>query len=114
MPISSDEDNYTIHYGKSIDYRKPNYLFYQCGKTYVSLEGEKELDLYKGPRFGGFRNSGIGWHLDITLPRLLECIEKDSNDPYWSMIPEWMANSDLRNPKFKNELKQIKKQMGIK
>jgi hypothetical protein len=30
------------------------------------------------------------------------------------MIPAWRANQDLRNPKFKKEIKQVKKQMGIK
>lgn len=114
MPIAPDEDNYTIHYGRSIDVRKPNYLHYQCGKTHVALEGEKELDLHSGDVLGDFSNKGIGLDLHITLPILLECIEKKSNEPYWNMIPAWRANEDLRNPKFREELKQIKKQMGIK
>lgn len=113
MPIAPDEDNYTIHYGRSIDARKPNYLYYQCGKTFVALEGEQELDLYKGDKFGGFSKKGIGWDLDVELPILRECIKKKSNDPYWNMISAWRADQDLRNPKFKKELKQIKKQMGI-
>jgi hypothetical protein len=114
MPIDPDEDNYTIHYGRSIDARKPNYLYYQSGKTYVALKGEKELDLHSSDVLGGFSNKGIGWDLHIQLPILLECIKKKSNEPYWDMIPAWRANQDLRNPKFKKELKQVKKQMGIK
>ena len=114
MPIDSDEDNYTIHYGRSINGRKPDYLYYQSGKTYVALKGEKELDLHSSDVLGGFSNNGIGWDLHIQLPILLECIKKKSNEPYWDMIPAWRANQDLRNPKFKKELKQVKKQMGIK
>ncbi len=113
MPISPNEENYTVHYGKSIDRRKQNYLFYQHGKTFVALECEKELDLYKENTMGGFRNNSIGWRLEATLPILLECIKKDSNAPYWDMIASWKADQDLRNPKFKEELKQIKNQMGI-
>jgi hypothetical protein len=108
IPIAPDEDNYTMHYGKSIDLRK-DCLYYQCGKTYIALEGEKELDLQSD-----FSNKGIGWDLNIKLPILLECIKKKSNKPYWDMIPAWRANEDLRNPKLKKELKLIKKQMGIK
>ena len=114
MPIEPNKDNYTIHYGRSIDARKPNYLYYQSGKTYVALKAEKELDLHIGDAPSDFSHKGVGWDLDITLPILLECIKKESNEPYWNMIPAWRANQDLRNPKFKNELKRVKEQMGIK
>ena len=114
MPIDPKEDNYTIHYGSSISLRNPNYLYYQCGKIYVALEDEKELELSKNSSYVDFSNKGIGWDLDITLPILLECIKKKSNEPYWNMIPAWRANQDLRNPKFKKELILVQKQMGIK
>ena len=124
MPIDSNEENYTIHYGRSIDARKPNYLYYQSGKTYVTLENEQALfghfthngigwNLNEQALFGHFTHNGIGWNLDVKLPILLECIKKKSNEPYWNMIPAWRANKDLRNPKFEEELKKIKKQMGI-
>ena len=107
IPLSPTEDNFTIHYGNSIDARKPHYLYYQCGKKFVSRFGKKEL-------YGDFMNSSIGWDLNVGLPILLECIKQNSNDPYWSMIKQWRANEDLRNPKFKKELEQIKKQMRVK
>jgi len=113
MPISPDEDNFTIHYGESIDARKPNFLYFQRGKTYVALEGASELKFNNGDEISDFSNKSIGFDLDIELPILLECIKKKSNEPYWNMIRPWRANQDLRNPKFKKELKQIKKQMGI-
>jgi hypothetical protein len=113
MPIAPDEDNYTIHYGRSLSAREPNGLYYQCGKTYVTLENEQALFENEQALFGHFTHNGIGWNLDVKLPILLECIKKKSNEPYWNMIPAWRANEDLRNPKFEEELKKIKKQMGI-
>ena len=45
---------------------------------------------------------------------LKECIKDNSNKPYWDLYyPHW-TNCDLRNPKFKKELKKVYKQMGIK
>lgn len=114
MPIAHDEDNYTIHYGRSISARHPNYLYYQCGKTFVALEGEKELELCKGYTYWGFRNGGIGWILKVKLPILLECINNNSNDPYWNMMPKGSTDEDLRNPKYEKELQMVKEQMGIK
>ena len=111
MPIAPDEDNYTIHYGRSYDVRTPDCYYYQCGKTFAALEGVKILDSYTNNHFS---QAGIGWDLLVQLPILQECIKQKSNNPYWSMIPKWQANKDLRNPKFKEELKQIKKRFGIK
>ena len=107
IPLLHKENNFTIHYGNSIDARRSNYTYYQCGKTFAYIEGKNEL-------YDNFMNHGIGWNLDVKLPILLECIKHRSNDPYWSMIKQWRANPDLRNPKFKKELKEIKKQMGVK
>ncbi|MBE6654039.1 MAG: hypothetical protein E7608_01120 [Ruminococcaceae bacterium] len=107
MPIMPDEENYTIHYGGSVDARTPNLVCYQCGKTYVALQDEKLL-------YDNFRKQSISWDLDVKLPILLECIKNDSNEPYWELIRRWRANEDLRNPKFKEELKNIKEQMGVK
>ena len=113
MPIAMDEDNYTIHYGRSINARNPNYLYYQSGKIFASLEGGRELDLYNGDAVHDFSNKGIGFDLDVKLPILRECINKKSNNPYWKMINPNIANYDLRNPRFEKELMQVKKQMGI-
>lgn len=88
MPIAPNEDNYTIHFGRSMDFRTPNHLCYQCGKTYVTIEGE----LLNGEGLDGFIFKGIGWDLDVQLSILLECIEKKSNEPYWNMIPAWRAD----------------------
>lgn len=107
MPIAPDENNYTVHYGRSLDIHNSELILYQSGKTFATRNNAKLL-------FGGFQNSGIGWDLDVELPILLECINKNSNKPYWNMIRSWKANSDLRNPKFEKELEKVKKQMGIR
>ncbi|MBQ8146007.1 MAG: immunity 26/phosphotriesterase HocA family protein [Clostridia bacterium] len=106
LPIEENEKDYPIHYGKSISLREPNTINYQCGKTFVSRKFKKEL--------GEFRNGGIGWDLNVKLPILNECINSNSNEPYWEMISPYEANQDLRNPKFRDLLKQIKHQMRIK
>jgi len=107
MTITEREQDYPIHYGKSIDSCRPNCIHYQCGRVFVTLDNEKEL-------YDNFRNGGIGWGLDVTLPILKECIAQNSNEPYWKKIAPWRTNHDLRNPKFKKELTEIKKQMKIK
>jgi hypothetical protein len=84
----------------------PHCLHYQCGKTFVTLENKKAL-------YGDFVNGSIGWTLDVKLPILNACIRYGANDPYWMMIHPYQANKDLRNPKFKKELAEIQKQMGI-
>ena len=108
MPITFEEENCPIHYGESFDAHKRDHICFQQGKTFVTLENEKLL--YDCD----FKNMAIGWDLEVELPILSECIRKNSNEPYWDMIHPYQANRDLRNPKFKKELKAIKAQMGMK
>lgn len=107
MPISDDEDNYTVHYEYSNNISESDKLCYQCGKTFVTRLGAPLL-------YDGFGNGGIGWSLDVKLDVLVECIRQGSNAPYWSMIPAWRAERDIRNPKFKKQLERVQKQMGVK
>ena len=106
LPLKGNGAAYPIHYGKSISMQHPHCLHYQCGKTFVTLENKKAL-------YGDFVNGSIGWTLDVKLPILNACIRYGANDPYWMMIHPYQANRDLRNPKFKKELAEIQKQMGI-
>jgi len=105
MPIAHDEENYTIHYGRSIALRD-NRILYQSGKTFAAIEEGELIGNH------GFTNNAIGWNLKVKLPILLECIKENSNAPYWDSIPEWHFQT-LQNPKYLNELNQIKKQMGV-
>ena len=123
MPIAPGQENYTIHYGLDLG-RERGKLCYQSGKTFVSCKGKKiispnvgdlrEENIFDHFLCGGFRNNGIGFYLKVKLPILLECIKQKSNEPYWDMIPQHAADQDLRNPKYKEELEQVKRQMGIK
>lgn len=105
LPIAADEDNYTVHYGRSLD-RRTNIIYYQCGKTFAHRDDGVLLE-------GGFRNSGIGFFLDVKLNILLACIRENSNTPYWEMITPARAAADLRNPAFKEKLKKIKEHMSV-
>jgi hypothetical protein len=105
LPLDESKTDYPIHYGQSISMLNPHCVHYQCGKTFLTLQNTKALY--------DFRNGSIGWNLNVKLPILYECIKENSNDPYWRMIHPYSANQDLRNPKFKNEWEEIKKQMGI-
>lgn len=103
IPIREFED-YPIMYGNSIDARCRAVLL-QCGKLFLKDENSTAL-------FYDFANHSIGFDLNFTLPALLECIESDSNDPYWAQR-HWRIRRDLRNPKLRNELTKICEQFGI-
>ena len=107
MPITENEIEYPIHYGRSMNWTSPNRVCYQCGKVFITIENEEPLYSYN------FRNNGIGFYLHVELDFLKECIKENSNSPFWSMAPLGYVSDDLRNPKYENELRQIKKHMGI-
>lgn len=104
-PITEAEQDYPIHYGNTISVVEKG-VRYQCGKTFVALEDENEL-------YYGYRNGDIGFNLNVTLPILRKCIETHSNQPYWDMYYPYTVDQDLRNPKFSEELRQIKMHLGI-
>jgi len=103
MPLSDEQIDYPIHYGWGCTMEHPNRVCYQCGDVFVTREDCVAL-------YREFKNNGIGWNLRVTLPLLHECICADSNEPYWRS-EQW--GKDLRNPKYADELRQIKEQMGI-
>ncbi len=104
IPVTEDED-YPIMYGKSVRVGD-DAICYQCGKIYRKIENGNLL-------YDGFKNGGIGFNLNITLDILKKCIEFNSNEPYWLDYYPHFVNGDLRNPKFSNELKEIKEQFNL-
>ena len=105
--ITPEEENYTIHYGTSISGLDGfSGLRYQSGKTYIAANDQEAL-------YNGFINNGISFALEIKLPTLLACIEQDSNDPYWQNVSPNSWNKDLRNPIYKEQLHQIRRQLGL-
>ncbi len=105
IPVS-DEEDYPIMYGNSISYleRDQGVVYFQQGKTYRRIENSKAL-------YDGFRNNGIGCGLKFTVDILRKCIDTGSNGPYWEEYYSCHTERDLRNPKYKDQLEKIKKQM---
>ena len=104
LPVMQNED-YPIMYGSSISILE-NTVCYQCGKIFKKIENGSVL-------YNGFRNNGVSFHLNCSYDILKQCIEENSNAPYWSQDHLSYVNRDLRNPKFADELLQIKKQFDI-
>ena len=104
IPLSENED-YPIMYGRSIDIRKESICF-QYGKTFKEIENGVLL-------YGGFTNNGVSFTLNIQKNVLLECIQANSNIPYWENYFEYAVNRDLRNPKYNKERIDIGNQMGV-
>jgi hypothetical protein len=105
LPITEDID-YPIHYGQSIDVRENDIIFYQCGKTYITMPG-------RSYHVAGFIFNGIGWSLNVKLSILRACISAGSNAPYWQMAPVGWINGDLRHPKHRPVREAIQKEMGV-
>lgn len=104
IPLTQHED-YPILYGNSIS-RLENAVCYQCGKTFKKIENESAL-------YNGFRNNGVSFRLNCNVDILKQCIAGSSNAPYWSQYCSSYVNRDLRNPKYADELLQIKKQFDL-
>ncbi len=104
IPLTQNED-FPIMYGRSINYGTKS-ICLQYGRTFKEIENGTLL-------YGGFTNNGVSFSLNVSLNILLDCIKKNSNEPYWNQIPAYSVNNDLRNPKFKRERSEIGEQMGI-
>lgn len=105
IPVNADED-YPIMYGRGIDIREKSTIFYQCGKVYRKIENGTLL-------YGGFTNNDIHFSLNFKLDILKQCIAEISNDPYWSLYYTHSVNADLRNPKYREKLQNVKKQFDL-
>ena len=104
IPLSANED-YPIMYGRSIDIRKESICF-QYGKTFKEIENGVLL-------YSGFTNNGVSFTLNLQKNVLLDCIQANSNVPYWENYFEYAVNCDLRNPKYYKERIDIGIQMGV-
>ncbi len=106
LPVDESKIDFPVHYGQSIDARDINFVAYQCGRKFLTLYNTPLL--YKG-----FINNGICPHFDIDIELLQRCINNNSNEPYWEKINSYSVNEDLRNPKNKKQLADIRKQFGL-
>ena len=105
-PLPDDVD-YPIMYGRSISGIDRNKILFQQGHVYreIPLEGNAVIS-------DRFMNNGVGFGLYISKKMLEACIESDSNEPYWNRGEKYYWR-DLRHPKYKLELAQVLKQMGV-
>ena len=114
-PLTPEEEDYPIHYGRSKDARE-KVLYLQCGRLYRKIEDGKPLvsPEDKGPlSLLDFSFCGIGWNIHVRIPILKACIRENSNRPYWEQ-PHFASNQyDLRNPKLKAEREAVFEQFGL-
>lgn len=104
-PVPDDRDTRCpIMYGRSLDVRE-NRLMYQQGRIFRELPGGKPL--------GGadFRNHGIGWGLDVTMPEVLACMAQGPAC-YWAQ-DKVSRRMNLQNPAHTELLKAVRKQMNV-
>ena len=104
LPITENED-YPIMYGRSISIGD-NSLCFQYGRIFKKIENGKLL-------YDGCRNNSVSFSLNVRKKDFFDCIQANSNEPYWKNYYKYSIHKDLRNPKFRKERKKIGKQMGI-
>lgn len=90
-------------YGRELS--KPKTTFFQHGRTFIKLDG---VD----PLYNSYKYCGVLSNIGLNLDLMKKCIEDGSNLAYFEFGPVY-TKSDLRNPKNKLKLEEIKKQLGI-
>lgn len=106
-PLEVIDKDYPILYGRSINFKDLNKICFQEGKIY------KELDLRTSTFIGNYRNSAVGFVINVNLNKIIKCIQDRSNQPYWDMN-HFDMKKDLRHPENVSARKKVYNQMGIK
>ena len=104
-PVPEDRDERCpIMYGRSFDVRE-NRIMYQQGRVFREQPGGKAI--------GGrdFRNCGIGWSIDVTMPEVLAC-KAQGLSTYWDK-PHYQRERNLMNPAHAELLSAVREQMGV-
>ena len=105
IPVTEYED-YPIMYGGSIA-AGDKAVCWQQGKVYRVIAQAKQLD-------NRFRNNGVRFRLNVDAEVLRKCIAAGNSNPYWLEYWQWgLTEQDLRNPKYRKELANIKKQFDL-
>ena len=120
--IPEREIDFPISYGRVL-YASPE-IYLQWGIIHKQksrdlynkyLTGINELISADSPSYNvtnPFSKNSIGYHLDIDKKTILECINRDSNKPYWNQNIYKMKR-DLRNPINKKIRKELFKEFQI-
>jgi hypothetical protein len=120
--IPEREIDFPISYGRVL-YASPE-IYLQWGIIHKQksrdlynkyLTGINELISADSPSYNvtnPFSKNSIGYHLDIDKKTILECINRDSNKPYWNQNIYKMKR-DLRNPINKKIREELFKEFQI-
>ena len=103
-PLELSEYDMPISYSKSISSDDKNTVYLQYGFIFKETDISKfnkylkieDKNLYTGYNENPYRNESIGYGLDIE--KLKDCIEDQSNKPYWESNHFYDIKYDLRNP----------------
>ena len=93
LPIRENEE-YAIHYGKSIDMteRALSRINFQYGPVFISRFGELPI-----PAGNDFSFHSVSFDLNVNRRILEEVINAGNNGPYWALAPPHVTGRDLRN-----------------
>ena len=94
-PLSVDDYDMLISYGRSISQDDRNTVFLQYGLIYKEADiSQFNKYLYENTAENPYANCGVGMGLSIDYLR--QCTESQSNAPFWD---SGFYDYDLRNPK---------------
>ena len=107
LPIRENEE-YAIHYGKSIDMteRALSRINFQYGPVFISRFGELPI-----PVGNDFSFHSVSFDLNVNRKILEEIISVGNNGPYWALAPSHVTGRDLRNPAYAQQRKAVMLQM---
>jgi len=120
LPLKDDELDFPISYSANFEYEDERYVYLQKGKFFAKkpptefgkyLSTNNPFSTHQPTLENPYRNQGVGDNLSIKKEILNHCINDNSNDYYWNNN---FAHSyfDLRNPKNKEILKEIIKELS--
>lgn len=116
LPLTIDEYDMLISYGRSISGTDKNTVYLQYGLIYRETTIDQFNKYLSAKTEHGYaddnpyRNEGIGYGLDTD--RLEQCINEQSNLPFWAEN-NYSQNRDLRNPANDNIRKEIFAVFGL-
>ena len=118
QPLEDWELDFPISYAKSINYEDPDTVYLQYGlifrekllkkfNKYIKIENENSKHDWDAVlKYNPYRKESIGADLDFNKKTLENCINENSNLPYWN-DNQYEREFDLRNPKNEKIKKEI-------
>ena len=104
VEVDYSKENLPVMYGKELTVK--NTTFLQIGKNFYKLDNTT-------PLYNNFKYNGVNLNLGFDIDLMKQCIEEDSNQPYYEKGPFFVKN-DLRNPKNAEALSNVLNQFNLK